>query len=298
MARQRPHNEKTRLLLLAAGAAVGLVLAAQELVGLARTQTVQLPDDIIARVGNRDIPLDRFRLVLGDFDADRRGPLTAEDLEFALQRLVDEELLVLQGIEMGLAESLPEVRKAVVSAVIAQTVAEAEAVEPSEEQLRGVYEADPGFFTSAAQYRVRWLRRPGAAEQGNAPTTLEAMRLLGAGAAPETVADAAGFEWVMELPDVLMPLTKLRDYLGPDLTHALQEAAPASATGPLVADGMTHILYVAERVPPQLPAFEDIRPLVEAEFTRREGDAALRRHLQRLRRETDISVDSDKLAWP
>lgn len=286
---------RVRLVLLSLGALLGLLLAARDLVDRANLASAGLPEDVVARVGERNISLDRFQSVLADLSADRRDPLTASDRDFALQRLVDEELLLRQGIEMGLVESLPEVRKAVVSAVIAQTVAEAEAVQPTEKQLRALYAADSGFFTSAARYRVVWLRGIGPVESAAARL---ASTQLNAGMAADSVAAATGLERVAELADVPMPLAKLRDYLGPTLARAVTQLTPGTATQPLTSDGRVHVLFLVEARPVQLPPFDDIRPLVEAEFTRRQGDAALQRHLERLRRENEIIIGAGRTILP
>jgi hypothetical protein len=277
------------MVLLAFGALLGLLLAARELVERAGTSSATLPYDVIARVGSRDIPLDRYRSVLGDLSADRRSALTAADRQFVLERLVDEELLLLQGIEMGLVETLPEVRKAIVSAVIAQTVSEAEAVEPTEPQLRQLYQSDPGFFTSAARYRIIWLRGTGAAA-GDTAAARRAQGLLNAGMAANSVAAETGLQHVPELPDAPLPLAKLRDYLGPELAQAATQLAPGTATKPVTADGRVHVLFLAATVPGRLPPLEDNRLLIEAEFTRRRGDSALQRHLESLRQDYEIII--------
>lgn len=285
---------RTRIALLAAGALLGLLWAATELVGRADRRTVGLPDGVVARVGGRDISVSRYQAVLGDLAADRRNALTPEDRAFALQRLIDEELLVLQGLRTGLAESLPEVRKALATAVIAQTVAEAEAVRPSEQQLRELYDSDSAFFARVAQYRVVWLRGPAAADHGGA-SVAEAAAQLRAGADAESVASALGLERARELPDAPLSQSRLRDFLGAELANAVFSLEPGTAAGPLQAGDGTHVLYLADYLPPELPPFEHIESLVEAEFTRRQGDAAVQRQLERLRRENEIIVDSGKL---
>lgn len=296
--RQSPQETggRMRLILLLCGAAVGLLAAAVELVGGGH-RTTSLPDQVIARVGERDITLDRYLAVLGDLGADRGGPLSQADREFALQRLIDEELLLLHGMQMGLAESLPEVRKAVVVAVIAQAVAEAEAVSPGERQLRELYETDPAFFSRAARYRVIWLRGPVAAADESTEAR-QAVARLQSGAAAEALGATMGFERVRELPHALMPLAKMQDYLGSGLALAAAALDPGKAAGPIFDNGAAHILFLTESVPPELPPFDRIRPLVEAEFTRRQGDAALQRQLDRLRQENEIVVDTARLARP
>lgn len=290
----RDPGGRMRLMLLAGGAVLGLLAAASELVGRAGQQTAALPRDVVARVGGRDISIARYQAVLDDLAADRRAALTPADKSFALQRLIDEELLVLRGLQMGLAESLPEVRKAVATAVIAQTVAEAEAVKPGEEDLRELYRADAAFFARTARYRVVWLRGP-AASAGDAGRMAEVEAQLRAGTGPGAVAAALGFEWARELPDALIPFTKLQDYLGPGLAQAVAELEPGTAAGPLLDADRVHVLYLEGYLPPELPPFELIESLVEAEFTRRQGDAAVQSQLERLRREFEVTVDHGKL---
>lgn len=297
MSRSPEYGSRTRRALLAAGAAIGLLAAAYELTTIGDVGSARLPDHVVARVGGRDIPLDRYRQLLIDLAADRREPLAASDRDFALQRLVDEELLVLQGEQMGLAETVPEVRKSLVRTVISQTLAEAEAIQPSREQLLDLYESDPHFFASAPQFRVTWLRIADG-EVSAASRAADAATKLAQGMPPNEVAASTGMEWIRELPDSLLPFAKLRDYVGPELANAASRHAAGSVIGPLRADDAIHVLFLADHAAPRLPPFVEIAPLVEAEFTRRRGDAALRAELARLRDATDVLVDEEKLAWP
>jgi len=291
------NSQRMRFLLLGTGAIVGLVLAATELAGRAGTQTTELPGDLIARVGGKGITAGRYQAVLQDLESDRRGASEADNRDLALQRLIDEELLVQQGVRMGLVESLPEIRKALATAVIAQTVAEAEAVKPGESDLRELYASDPEFFTRNARYRVAWLVGSTAASS-DLRDAHEARKLLLSGSNPDQVAALTGLERFGELPEAFLPLNKLKDYLGPELAEAVSRLSVGTATEPLVADGRVHVVYLTDYQPPTLPAFESARPLVEAEFTRRRGDEALRRQLEELRREHEITIDTGKLAEP
>ena len=111
---------KYRLPLLIAGAVTGLLIAAA---GLVENRNIQksdpLPAGNIARVGDTLIPIGRYRALLDDLSADKRNALTEEDREFALDRLIDEELLIQRGLELGLASNAPAVRKALASMTIA-----------------------------------------------------------------------------------------------------------------------------------------------------------------------------------
>ncbi len=110
-----PKN-RMRTVLLTIGAMTGLVLAASGLVDSWSLSPDTLPDDVIAKVGDHHIPLERYIQLLNDLSADSKTPINAEDRQFVLDRLIDEELLIMRGIELGLSERAPEIRKAIAAA--------------------------------------------------------------------------------------------------------------------------------------------------------------------------------------
>ena len=209
----------------------------------------------------------------------------------------DEELLILRGMELGLAESSPEIRKAIAASVIAQVVAEAEARPPAEEDLRRLYESDPGFFTSSARYRLQWLRLRGSDELAR-HSAAQVYQALSTGVPVEELMISTGLERLALLPDALLPLSKIRDYLGSELARRVPDMAPGDFSEPMAANGDFHILFLAQHEAGVLPDFEQARPLLEAEYLRREGDKALRRYLAWLRQRAEIIVDQEKVNPP
>jgi hypothetical protein len=290
-------SARMRLSLLLAGAAAGLILAASGLVESGPDRSGDLPQHAIARVGGRLIPEDRYRQLLHDLAADKRTPIDAEDRQFVLDRLVDEELLIMRGIELGLAETAPEIRKAVAAAVIAQVAAEAEAAPPDEAALQRLYASDPDYFAATARYRLHWWRLPGD-DEATARRAMAAFEQLQAQQPVESVVRSAGWQRQAMLPDQLLPLTKLADYLGPELAQQLPQLATGQYAKPIAAGGSFHLLYLADRQGGDLPPFESVRPAVEAEYLRRAGDRALRDYLAWLRQRTDIVVAPDASRQP
>ena len=282
-----------RLILLLLGAATGVLLAASGLVVRATHSGVELPERDIARVGDRFIPEEKYRQLLNDLAADKRAPLEASDRQFVLDRLIDEELLVMRGTELGLEESSPEIRKALAANVIAQVVAEAEAAAPDDAALRQLYADDAEFFTSTGRYHLRWWRLPGSG-QAVEKQALTAWEQLGKNMPIEEVSLATGLRKESMLPDQALPLTKLTDYLGPVLAQQVPQLETGEYSRPVKADGSFHILYLVDRQAGSLPPFEQVRPLVEAEYLRRVGDQALRDYLDWLRQRTQIVVRKDE----
>ena len=169
-------STKLRLPLWIAGAVTGLMIAAA---GMVEKKDHKKPDTLpagnIARVGDTLIPISRYAVLLDDLSADKRNPLTNQDRKFALDRLIDEELLIQRGVELGLASNAPAVRKAIASAVISQVVADASTTLPDEVVLREFYLSAHTFFSSPGQFHVRWWKLDdqqadamrAAADQGN-----------------------------------------------------------------------------------------------------------------------------------
>jgi len=286
-------TDRMRLIWLLLGAATGLVLAASGLVQSGSRSTGPLPEHIIARVGDRLIPEERYEQLLSDLAADKRGPLKAADRQFVLDRLIDEELLVMRGSELGLDKTAPEIRKALAASVISQVAAEAEAAVPDEAALRQLYSSDAEYFTSTGRYQLRWWRLPGSGKEAERQA-LAAWEQLNRKIPIEAVSRSTGLQPESMLPDQMLPLNKLADYLGPVLAQRVPQLKVGSYSRPIAADGSFNILYLVARKAGALPAFEQIRPMVQAEYLRRAGDKALREYLGWLRSRTQIVVRGQK----
>ena len=293
----KPHGSRTRLILLGMGALGGIIMAASGLVEQWTMSPSKLPANSVARVGGHNISTERLQQLLGDLATDKRGSLSDEDRRFALNRLIDEELLILRGLELGLAESSPEIRKAIAAVVIAQVVAEAEASPPRDEDLRRLYDSDPGFLANAGRYRLWWLRLEGN-DHAAAEIAADAYARLSIGTNLQEVMTSTGLVKSDILPDTLLPLSKIRDYLGSDLIRSVVELQPDQYTPPVAANGDFHIFYLAGYQAGVVPDFSRARPLLEIEYTRRKGDRALREYLLWLRERNEIIVDPSVIGIP
>ncbi len=89
--------------LLALGAAVGIAAAAAGLLLGDAGDAGGLPDDVVALVNGTPVRLADYERAVVALASDRREPLEDEDRRYVLDRLVDEELLVQRGLELGFA---------------------------------------------------------------------------------------------------------------------------------------------------------------------------------------------------
>jgi hypothetical protein len=282
-----------RLVLLTLGALTGLLVAAFGLVETGPSITGSLPENVIARVGEHIILKERYLQLLNDLATDKRTPLSADDRQFAVDRLIDEELLIMRGIELGLHETSPEIRKTIAATLIAQIATEAEATVPGEAALRRLYETDSNYFSTFARFRLRWWQIHGFGVEVERKAK-KAHEQLSAGLDVELAMAASGLQADPYLPNQLLPMSKLSDYIGPVLAQEASSVRAGEFSNPIAAQGGFHIFHMLARQESLLPPFEQVRPMVEAEYSRRLGEDALREYLSWLRERTEITINPEK----
>ena len=274
---------------LALGAAVGLAMAATSL--LAPPAGGDLPETAVARVNGELIPRDEWERALAALESDRREPLRPEDRRRVLDRLVEEELLVQYGLALGLARYDRRVRGDLVQAVIASRVASVDGVDFDPGEVEAFYAEEGDFFARPARLRVRTLRvraEPVRSEAEADARAREALARLQAGEPFDAVEAALGDSQVAQVPDVPLPPTKLREYLGPRVVEVALGLGPGRAGGPVATASDRVVVQVVEHRPGRRPALAEVEPLVRQEMKRRAAEQALRDTLEQLRESGEV----------
>jgi parvulin-like peptidyl-prolyl isomerase len=272
--------------LLAIGAAAGLAAALWGALGPPARDRVGR--DVVATVNGVAIGRADYERALGSLVADKRSPVTTADARRVLDNLVDEQLLVERGLELGLGEQDIAVRKALIDAMIQFAVAGAAGREPDDAELRRYYAERPNLVQSDAGLRVRVVSFP-----SRDPARVESMRQALIGGAPfADAAREAGAEPVA-VPDTLLPPGKLADYAGPAVRDAALAMTPGDVAGPLDAGGVPTFVLLVERTAPSVPPFEQVREAVAEEWRRRQAEAALAQYVASLRRSAVIDYAPD-----
>jgi parvulin-like peptidyl-prolyl isomerase len=280
------------ILLLLLGTGLGIVAAAAGLVDTAANRG-RLPGDAVARVNDTVIRRDDYERLVAAAAQDRREPLDAAMRRHVLDRLIEEELLVQRGLELGLAEHDRKVRADLSMAVIAAVTDEFGETEASDTDLLEFYDGNRGFFAGPGRVRLRqvFVRVPRGAD---ADAILERARAaatrLGAGEDFATVRADLGDEEFAPVPDSLLPPAKLRDYVGPTALQTALRLREDEISDPVRSSMGFHVLQVLERQPDQAPRFEEVRAQVLGEYRRRAGEEALRRYLDELRGRAEVEV--------
>jgi hypothetical protein len=242
-----------------------------------------LPGDAVAAVNGRTIGAGAITSQLEAVAAQLKRAPDASERAAILERVIDEELLLQQGLALELPRKDARLRAQLVQEVIRQAMAESARSPVTEAELRAFHAAQTAFFRQSATYRVwRFDCRDAAAARA-----LQAQ--LGAGGEP---APQDGCRRNALLPDAWLGAAKLRDYLGAELALAVAALAPGASLLSERAD-TTRVLLLLAVVPPREPEFAQVRAQVETEFRRRRDEAALAAYLARLRAAAELRIDGE-----
>ncbi len=271
---------------------LGLVLGLVGVLVSVITPSWDGPGDsgVVAVVNDTAITRAKYLSYLEALATDKKDPIGTEDSQYVLQRIIEEELLVQRGVEVGLLESDKRTRAALVNGMISMTTTAAEAKAPSEGELAEFFQENIDYFTPTARLRARQLIVKGEGAEQRAG---EAYRLLVAGERFQTVESEYGTPVALIVPDSLLPPAKLREYLGPTLTQMLMEQPAGFVTEPQPMSNGFRIVLLLDKEVGQAPIQDDIREQLEAEYVRRSGDRALREYLEWLKDRADISYPSE-----
>ena len=92
-----------------------------------------------------------------------------------------------------------------------------------------------------------------------------------------------GDESALDIPNTLMSLAKVREYVGPSLMQLAKGLKPGQFTPPKKVAGCYKIIYLVDRRDAFPPDFNQIRDRVKSEYLKRKDDQALRDYLNKLK---------------
>lgn len=261
---------------LIAGALAGLLAAGY---GILRQVDSggELPAGAVARVNDQIITRDHFDRAVTRLGA---RDLSEDDNVRILRRLVEDELLVQRGIELGMAQSDTTVRNAIVNSLVASVTAEADAASPTDEELQQYLEENADRFSYTANMSVAAWQSD---DEAVAQTFITALRDNGA---TET-SDAIGP--IPDLPSGMLPVELLRNYLGPGIAAATAEM-PEGSSAVFARRGRWMVVQVLEKELAVITDLSTVRNRVLLDYRRNLADVALQNYLADLRRRAAVDV--------
>ncbi|EKR75381.1 PPIC-type PPIASE domain protein [Leptospira noguchii str. 2006001870] len=257
---------------LGAGALFGFLLA---LIGLLFPERGILLSDTVAEVNGNYIKKDEYFRTLTAVSSDSKNPITQEARANVLERLIEEELLVQRGLELGFAREDRLIRASIVRAVIQSIISENVSEKPNVLELRSYFFFNRDKFLKTSRYQVAVYKQ---SDEVSAVQISKELRETGNTRSTN----------VSYIPNTLLPLRKLLDYLGPDVVSVLENLKSGEVSDPIRSEGKFFVVKVIVFEPGSTPDFESVREEVEASYIQEKGDKNLREYLDRLKTKSKI----------
>ena len=242
-----------------------------------------------AQIEDISIPMEKYLLQLDGLSKDKRSPITQEDKEYVLERMIEEELLIKRAIDLGMLNNNPMARGTIVQQMIKTIISENDRYEISENELKEFFQENKGFFTKSSRLRVQQIYFSDELFKGRAlEEAQKAFNLLQEGRELKMVS-MLGSPSALKIPNSLMTLSKVREYIGPSLMNLAKNLEVGTSTPPVMVSGGYKIIYLLDKELAKTPDFNEIKSSISSEFLKRRDDQSLRKYLENLKNWYDIS---------
>ncbi len=286
-------SPRRSLILFAAGAILGLVIAGVGLFTAAGTKVSGVPAEDVALINGRHILRSDF---IAQTQVETTLPFdqtTKEQRLKVLNEMVDEEILVQRGLEVDLAASDPDVRAAEVAGVQLQVDADVLAQQPSDEQLQAYFTAHKDKYSAEGIMALRDLIiRPEealSAEQAAAKEK-EAADAFRKGRDSDDIAATFGLKdsGKLERGDLFDFAVKIK--LSPALYAAAEALSTRQAAGPIVEAGNVHLILMEKHDAGLVRSFAQARDAVMQDYKKEEQTRVENANLKYLKGKADIKL--------
>jgi len=276
-------SNQSKLLLLAS--IIGTFLAIYSIVDSNKNFS-SLPNDVIAIVNDKTIPSERYRTVIQLIQNDKRDDLTEADRKMALDRIIEEELLVQYAYQNGFLEADDLLRKSIVRSVVDSIVEQSVSVIPDEDELRGFYQDKLGFFTLDEQYRVVILSSESLSDITAAKEIWQKSYDI-----QKLKIDITSIRQ-LGIPSDFISKLRLGTLIGPllrDVVLSLRIGETSNAIETIYGYTIVTLVDKKDKI---IPEYSDIKEIVLQEYRRRQRENILEELLSDLKRQSDIDINS------
>ena len=270
-------NERLQNTLLIFGLIIGVFLAANSIV----QESNLIEDDWVANVGGVQISKEKYYSQLEGLARDKKNPITERDKNYVLERMIEEELLIIRAKELGLFKNNQIVRGSIIQQMIKLIISENYLESVEEETLRKFYEQNIGFFSSTSRLRLQQIYFSNLSGDSKERSD-EAFEYLKEGASYDEVSKMAD-QSALTIPNSMMNLSKVREYIGPTLMNLARRLEPGEFSVPMEVAGGHKIIYLFDKELSEPEEFDSIQPKILKEYQRRRDDNSLREYLEDLK---------------
>lgn len=236
-----------------------------------------------------EIVVDRARLasLAAEFERRWRRPPTPEERRELVESWVREEILVREGVALGMDRDDPVVRRRIAQKMdfLAESTAP---TRPSDAELQRWLDAHPDDYRREPVVSLRQLyfdpARRGARLADDLAAAAAALR-----AGEPAEGDASLLPAALEGARA----SEVARLFGADFAAALEGLPVGGWHGPLRSGYGVHLVELRARTPGRLATLDEARPALERDWRRARGDAANRAFYAALRERYEIRIEDD-----
>ncbi len=276
-------SNQSKLLLFAS--IIGTLLAIYSIMDSNKNFS-SLPNDVVATVNDKIIPSERYQTVIQLIENDKRDGLTDIDRKMALERIIEEELLVQYAYQNGFLEADDLLRKSIVRSVVDSIVEQSISVLPEKEILRDFYQDNLPVFTLDEQYRIVIL-----SSQDRSDITA-AKQIWQQSYDIQKLENEIESIRQLEIPSGFISKLRLGTLIGPLLREVVLSIRIGETSKPIETIYGYSIVTLIDKKNKIVPEYSEIQEVVLQEFRRRQREDILDELLIDLKRQSDININS------
>ena len=276
-------SNQSKLLLLAS--IIGTLLAIYSIMD-SNNNYSSLPDNVAAVVNDKIIPSERYQTVIQLIKNDKRDDLTDIDRKMALERIIEEELLVQYAYQNGFLEADDLLRKSIVRSVVDSIAEQSISVIPNEKTLRDFYQDNLPLFTIDEQFRIVILSSQNGSDINAGKVIWQDSYDI-----PLLMNEIRSIK-KLEISSDFISKYRLGTLIGPLLRDVVLSLKLGETSEPLETIYGYSIVTLIDKKDRVVPDFKEINEIVLQEYKRRQRETILNDLLSDLKRQSDININS------
>ena len=246
----------------------------------------ELPGHIAATVNGVVIDKQKLNTAISLIASDRREAITEKDERLALDRIIEEELLVQHAFENGFINVDDNIRKTIVRSVVDSIVEQSNTLIPDDNSLEDFYKNHQAIFSIDEQVRIIIFNSENLDDVNRAKIIWD-----------DQDDEASVFNNIesiskWDLPNGYIPIMTLPRLIGPNLATIVKELQVSEVSAPIKTAPGYSIVALIDKKEKQVFEFEDIKEIVIQEYRRRSRDEILSNLLKDLTLRADIEINN------
>ena len=233
-------------------------------------------DSAVARVGEKEISMQKFEEIIKVLDDQSNSELTLEKKNMIRERLIDEELLIQRAIELDLIRNDSLIKGNIIQTMFQHIINSNEVIEPSEKQLRDYFRKEKDYFSSGKRFKLKnySFRNLNEAETGSKYLKKNNF---------DAFLNLTNKENIFDVPEVFLTPQKIRDYLGPKALQELEKLNKGDYSKVIQLNDIPSIIFCIDILYSKTPLFEEIYDQIKDKFIREREDILVKEYIENLR---------------